>query len=100
MRGVARRCVLRSRINLNFLNRDSRGGGGDAPGGLPRGPADGTPGVLYRCEKKEFAWKGICNFVKRRDIFIDAGEGGICKVMKTKERSKPLQKGAIQTTAK
>jgi hypothetical protein len=49
------------------------------------------PGVLYRCEKKEVARRGICNFVKRRDIFIDGGNGGICKVMKTKERSKLLQ---------
>jgi hypothetical protein len=51
---------------------------------LESGDGD-TLGVLYRCEKKEFAWGGICNFLKRRDIFIDARKGGIWKCMKRKD---------------
>ena len=45
-----------------------------------------TPGVLYRCEKKEFAGGGICKFLKRRKIFIDEGERGICMCVKAQAR--------------
>jgi hypothetical protein len=39
------------------------------------------PGVLYRCENKGVARKGICNCMKAMKLKIDDVGRGICKLM-------------------
>src|SRR6267154_3173011 len=53
-----------------------------------RDASPGNSGVLYRCERKGVAGKGICKCVEIKDLQIDQGGRGICKCMKTKERRK------------
>ena len=46
-----------------------------------------TPGVLYRCERKGFAGKGVCKTMKTQGKGIDGVRGGVCKLLKNKAES-------------
>jgi len=43
-----------------------------------------TPGVLYGCESKGFAGKGICKYMKIKGCAGGQAGEGICKFMKIK----------------
>jgi hypothetical protein len=77
-----------------FIGEHSRsvdGAGTSEPGSCGRakgGERAHPPGVLYRCEYKEVAGKGICKIMKIKAYQIDDAIGGVCNVMKTNERQK------------